>query len=596
MSSRATAPQFIVPPRSQSSPLERLFDFRHTYTDILEYQHARMLAGMCIAIGALSLLSTVVAWFVPDAPGATTTVGIIMILLCAGFYWLVNTGSLRWASVGFVLALIGVIFWASSPYGISESAVGAFALPVVSACMLLGATWGFLLTLVAEAGIGTLTYLSIRAGVGTEDAVSSAVVSGIFLLIMYGATIFLVRSLLRWGQNTQRKASQLEAAALINQAVTTASSVSDLLNMAVERVREVFGFYHVQVFLLDQQRSRENPRLSMARLESSTGHAGAMLLTNGHALMVGSRSIVGQATYYGQPVIVNDVQTSSIFHPNELLPDTRAEVALPLMIGENVIGALDVQSTMQNSFFPEDISALQVIANQLAGFIERTRLVAELQRRATERQSLLEDAQTNLRQIEALNRQLTREGWTEYLRSHRAPGTMGYTLQGKRVQADTSWTAPMRQAFSGERSVVIRQDQQAHIAAVPLRIRGEVVGVLEIEREGSQPWTDTELEMVETMVDRLGLAVENARLYEQATLAAEREHVVNRIAQDVQEAESIDEILQSALTELSAVLGASRGIVQISPKDVEITDVETTSVDAASSQLPTAETGGLPEA
>jgi GAF domain-containing protein len=309
--------------------------------------------------------------------------------------------------------------------------------------------------------------------------------------------------------------------------------------------------------------------LSMARLEASTGHAGTMLLANGHALMVGSRSIVGQATYYGQPVIVNDTQASTIFHPNELLPDTRAEVALPLMIGDIVIGAMDIQSTRSNSFSPEDVSALQVIANQLAGFIERTRLVGELQRRATERQTLLEDAQTNLRQIEALNRQLTREGWTEYLRSHRAPGTMGYTLHGKRIQADTSWTAPMRQAFSGERSVVIRQDQQAHIAAVPLRIRGEVVGVLEIEREGSHPWTDSEIEMVETMVDRLGLAVENARLYEQATLAAEREHVVNRIAQEVQEAESIDEILQAALTELSSVLGASRGIVQISPKEAD---------------------------
>jgi len=462
--------------------------------------------------------------------------------------------------------------------------------------MLLGVVWGLILTLVAEASVGTIAYLYIQAGTATESAVNSAIVSGVFLLLLYGATVFLVRALLRWGQNTQRKASQLEAAASINQAVTTATSVSNLLDLAIDRVREVFGFYHVQVFLLDQQRSRENPRLSMARLEASTGHAGATLLTNGHALMVGSRSIVGQATYYGQPVIVNDVQTSSIFHANELLPDTRAEVALPLMIGENVIGALDVQSTVPNSFFPEDISALQVIANQLAGFIERTRLVGELQRRATERQSLLEDAQTNLRQIEALNRQLTREGWTEYLRSHRAPGTMGYTLQGKRVQADTSWTAPMRQAFSGERSVVIRQDQQAHIAAVPLRIRGEVVGVLEIEREGSQPWTDSELEMVETMVDRLGLAVENARLYEQATLAAEREHVVNRIAQDVQEAESIDEILQSALTELSAVLGASRGIVQISPKDVEAANIEATSIDATGNQLPTAETGGLPEA
>ncbi|MBN1427964.1 MAG: GAF domain-containing protein [Anaerolineae bacterium] len=592
MSSRAPLPQPVVPPRSHIGPVERLFDFHHTYADTLVYQRARMLAGLCIVIGILSLLGAVTTWFVPGAPERTATIGFILGLVCAGLYWLVNTGALRWASIGFVLALIAVVFWASSPYGFSNVAIGAFALPILIACMLLDAVWGFFFTLVAGVSTAAIAYLYIQIGADAETSIGSAVISGVVLLILYGVTIFLIRALLDWGQTTQRKASQLEAAALINQAVTTATGVSGLLSMAVERVREVFGFYHVQVFLLDQQRSRENPRLSMARLESSTGHAGAMLLTNGHALMVGSRSIVGQATYYGQPVIVNDVQTSSIYHANELLPDTRAEVALPLMIGENVIGALDVQSVAQNSFFPEDINALQVIANQLAGFIERNRLVTELQRRAAEHQTLLEDAQTNLRQIEVLNRQLTREGWTEYLRSHRAPGTMGYTLQGKRVQADTSWTAPMRQAFSGERSVVIRQDQQAHIAAIPLRIRGEVVGVLEIEREGSRPWTDMEIEMVETMVDRLGLAVENARLYEQATLAAEREHVVNRIAQDVQEAESIDEILQSALTELSSVLGASRGIVQISPKEVEALNVD---IPDTTGPMPAATAGGLPE-
>ena len=73
--------------------------------------------------------------------------------------------------------------------------------------------------------------------------------------------------------------------------------------------------------------------------------------------------------------------------------------------------------------------------------------------------------------------------------------------------------------------------------------------------------------MAETLIDRLALAVENARLYEQATLAAEREHIVNRIAQNVQEAESVDDILRAALADLSTVLGASRGIVQISPRD-----------------------------
>jgi GAF domain-containing protein len=124
----------------------------------------------------------------------------------------------------------------------------------------------------------------------------------------------------------------------------------------------------------------------------------------------------------------------------------------------------------------------------------------------------------------------------------------------------------MRQAYQGERTVVIRHDQQTHIAAVPLQVRGEVIGVLEIERGGDRPWTDDEIELIEVLVDRLSLAVENARLFEQATLVAEREQFVSRVGQEVQAAETIEEVLQTALSELSTVLGASRGIVQISPK------------------------------
>jgi GAF domain-containing protein len=320
-----------------------------------------------------------------------------------------------------------------------------------------------------------------------------------------------------------------------------------------------YGFYHAQVFLLDAENR-------MARLEASTGRAGQALLARGHALAVGSQSVVGQAAVQAEPVVVNDTAWSRIHSPNELLPDTRAELALPLLVEGRVIGIVDVQSTRPDVFQDDDVRSLQVLAAQLAAAVEKARLVDELQIRATENERLFEDAQRSLLQIEDLNRRLTREGWSDYLRARRTQSTLGYTLQGEDIRADGEWTAPMKQAYQGESSVVVRQDQSAQIAALPVRVRGEVIGVLEIERDGKRPWTDGELELIDTLVDRLALAVENARLYEQATEAVEREQLVNRIAQDVQEASSIDEVLQAALTELSEVLGASRGVVQISPK------------------------------
>jgi GAF domain-containing protein len=217
-------------------------------------------------------------------------------------------------------------------------------------------------------------------------------------------------------------------------------------------------------------------------------------------------------------------------------------------------------------FEPEEIRSLQIVAQQLATSIEKTRLVEALQMRAAENQRLFEEAQRSLQQVEDLNRRLTREGWSDFLRAQNPNSVLGYTLSDAQIEVDTAWTAPMKQAYQGEQSVVVRQDQNAHIAALPLRVRGEVIGVLEVERGGDHPWTDEELDVAETLVDRLAVALENARLFQQATQATEREQVINKIAQDVQSAETIDQILQAALTELGSVLGASRGIVQISPK------------------------------
>ncbi|HMN61910.1 MAG TPA: GAF domain-containing protein, partial [Anaerolinea sp.] len=117
--------------------------------------------------------------------------------------------------------------------------------------------------------------------------------------------------------------------------------IDELLNKAVNLVRDRFNFYHASVFLLD-------PLGEYAVLRESTGEAGRQMKENRHRLAVGSKSIVGQSTARAEPVIVPDVTRDSTHFPNPLLPDTRAEMAIPLIFGGKVIGALDVQSTQPN--------------------------------------------------------------------------------------------------------------------------------------------------------------------------------------------------------------------------------------------------------
>lgn len=553
--------------------LRRFLSVNYRYQEALDRQRAQALLAMCVVFAGLGIGGTLfLRLFVHEMVNTSTLIiNIVMGLAYLVLMEWVQTGKLRRASFGFVAMtlIVPTVSHIVLDFLEPQAVYLSLAVPVVSSTVLLGPRWSFVAALLAVgvvAAVGYQDYLSAVSLLSGQALLHetarlrlASLISGFLLMILGSFSALLTVSLLRWAESSQRRARQLEAAAVIAESSAVAPSLNSLLNVVVERIRDGFGFYHAQVFLIDEEGR-------MARLEASTGRAGVALLARGHALRVGSQSMVGQCAFLGEPIVVNDTSLSNVWRPNELLPDTRAELVLPLKVGPNTIGVLDVQSVATGVFQPEDVRSLQIMAQQLATTIEKTRLLDELQTRAVENERLFAEAQRSLQQIEDLNRRLTREGWADYLTSRRTGGTLGYTLAGEHVDRDGSWTAPMRQAYQGEQSVIVRQDRNAHIAAVPLRVRGEVIGVLEVERGGSQPWTDEELDMAETLVERLALAVENARLYEQATDATEREHVINKITQNVQAAETIDDILQAALTELSSVLGASRGIVQISPK------------------------------
>ncbi|HEY58769.1 MAG TPA: GAF domain-containing protein [Anaerolineae bacterium] len=177
-------------------------------------------------------------------------------------------------------------------------------------------------------------------------------------------------------EEAQRRAQELQTAAEIARDTSSLQSLDELLARAVNLIRDRFGFYHASVFLLDETGE-------YAVVRESTGEAGAEMKRRGHRLRVGSRSVVGQTADQGQPVVINDVLQSDIHRPNPLLPDTRAELGLPLKVGDRIIGVLDVQSTEVNAFTEDDVQVLQILADQLAVAVENARAY-ELSQRALE--------------------------------------------------------------------------------------------------------------------------------------------------------------------------------------------------------------------
>jgi PAS domain S-box-containing protein len=173
-------------------------------------------------------------------------------------------------------------------------------------------------------------------------------------------------------EQTERRAEQLKAVAKVGESVSRMLGLREVLKSTVDLIRDRFGFYHVSIFLLDEARE-------WAVVHASTGKVGKIMVERPHRLQVGSNSIVGFVTANAKPRIALDVGEDAVHFKNPLLPETRSEMALPLILRELVIGVLDVQSREVNAFSDEDIETLQIMADQLATAIENARLYQSAQ-------------------------------------------------------------------------------------------------------------------------------------------------------------------------------------------------------------------------
>ncbi|MEA3350263.1 MAG: GAF domain-containing protein, partial [Chloroflexota bacterium] len=171
-------------------------------------------------------------------------------------------------------------------------------------------------------------------------------------------------------KHLERRAVQLQAAAEVGHAAATLRDMGELLSQVTHLISERFGFYHIGVFLLDTSGE-------YAVLQAANSKGGQKMLTRGHRLKVGEVGIVGYVTAQQEARIALDVGTDAVFFDNPDLPETRSEMALPLIIGGELLGAIDVQSKREAAFSDEDINVLQILADQIAIAIENARLFTE---------------------------------------------------------------------------------------------------------------------------------------------------------------------------------------------------------------------------
>jgi GAF domain-containing protein len=309
------------------------------------------------------------------------------------------------------------------------------------------------------------------------------------------------------------RAQYLEA---ITEVTHSASVITDnpqgLLSQVVDLISERFAFHHTGVFLLDEDRA-------WAELHAASSEDGQRMLRQGYRLPVGGEATIAQVASSGVPRIAVDVTN----HGAAYLQDTQSEIALPLRVRGETIGVLDVQSTEVAAFSDDDITVLQILADQVAIALSNARLFKQVQ-----------DS------IEAMRKaygEMGLEAWRALLRSQGGVAVR-YDPHGILAQSNPA----------------VREDRNG-AAALPVRARGgHVIGTVEaLKPEGA--WTPDELAVLASLVDQLGIALDSAQLYQESQQRAERERLVAGISARMRETLSINAVLQTAIREMGDVLG-----------------------------------------
>lgn len=324
----------------------------------------------------------------------------------------------------------------------------------------------------------------------------------------------------------------------ISRAITDERNLQRLMDTVVNLIVKNFpSIYHAQIFLVDSQ--------GFAVLRASTGDPGNAMLASGHRLAVGSISVIGQVVEQGQLIVARDAAFSDVHRRNEFLPDTRAELAIPLRAGDVVIGALDVQSKQRDSFSPDLVNVLQTLAGQVSIALENVRLYEESQRQ--------------LAAIDQQRRAAARHDWQAYLGASRQTD-----LTVKAGNQTTYDFALLRQQAiaEGKPAIGLITPHRTIPFVLPVQVRGETLGVVDFELPERDFRYDRVL-LAEELVNRLAVALDNARLFEESQQSAERERVVNAISAKITQQTDIETILQTALREVGLALRTPQVAVRL---------------------------------
>ena len=428
------------------------------------------------------------------------------------------------------LLLIGIATMLIAPLGF-HSAVPAAEFPVTvpdsferlqlqslifgALALMLGVGFSYLLSRSISDPVADLieTFNRIEQGDMTQRVVVSATDELGIVTIQFNRMVARLEALQgTLEQQVAERTRQLAASNEVGRVASTSLDPQELLARIIPLLDTQFGYYFAAIYLLD-------PSGKWAELKEATGEVGNLLKQNRHRLEVAGKSMVGTAIRERAPRIAQAASDEKQRLDNPLLPYTRSELALPLVAGNRVLGALNVQSSKEADFGPQVIETLKNMAGQVAIALENARLFQE--------------AQEVIREMRAIQKQYLLEGWTGFSEDNKS---LEYRL-GDEV------------------------DENSKKMETPIHLRDQTLGQITLEQ--GEEWTAEQQNLVDAVAAQAAVALENARLVSETRQIAVRERMVAEINSRVWQAATIDSVLQTVVKELGRRLDASSATVEL---------------------------------
>lgn len=318
-------------------------------------------------------------------------------------------------------------------------------------------------------------------------------------------------------QQVIERTKQLTAINEVSRVASSSLDPDELLAKVIHMFPEQFNYYYAAIYLLD-------PSGKWAELKEATGDAGHVLKQNRYRIEVAGRNMVGTAIREKSARIAQIASEERQRFDNPLLPYTRSEIALPLIVGDRVLGALNVQSAKEADFGPQVIETMQNMAGQVAIALENARLFQE--------------AQHNIREMRTVQQQYLLEGWSGF-------------------------TAQKEDEF--EYGVGDELDENSKKIEVSISLRDQILG--QIRFESNKDWTPEQESLANAVANQAAVALENARLVSESRQIAVYERMLAEINSKIWSSATIDGVLQTVVKELGRRLSASQATIELNLED-----------------------------